>query len=128
MAPSGGYDTLRTVLLFDAVVGTWSLGPSLLSGTGNVSVLAVGDQVHVVGGQVRTAHQIYDAVAGSWSSGPPSQRIRFACAAAVLNDPVADRWSASPRSLAAVTLGGRVYALGGESTPGGVRASVTPSS
>ena len=46
-------------------------------------------------------------------------------------DPVGDSWSAVPplpqarAGLAAVTLGGSIYALGGESTPGGVRAAVT---
>lgn len=206
---AGGYDTLRTVLLFDAAAGNWSSGPSLLQGTDNVAVLAEGERIHVIGGEARTAHQIYDPVAGTWSAGPASPRIRFASAAAVLNgrlhliggwnysnsasdslashdvfdpvagtwtaaaplatarnaaaaavldghivviggrgpgirandqtslascevyDPVADRWSAGPplpqarASLAAVALGGRIYAFGGESTPGGVRASVT---
>lgn len=209
MVTAGGYDTLRTVLLFDTVAGTWSTGPLLLSGTDNVAVLATGGRVHVIGGEARTAHQVYDPVAGSWSAGPASPRVRFASAAAVLNgrlhliggwnynnsasdslsshdiydpvagtwsaaaplatarnaaaaavldgrivviggrapgirandqsslascevyDPVADRWSAGPAlpqaraGLAAVTLDGRVYALGGESPPGGVRASVT---
>lgn len=206
---AGGYDTFRTVQLFDTVAGTWSAGPSLPTGTDNVAVLATGGRVHVIGGEARMAHQVYDPVAGSWAAGPASPRIRFASAATVLDgrlhliggwnynnnasdslashdiydpvagtwtaaaplatarnaaaaavldgrivviggrapgirandqsslascevyDPVADRWSAGPAlpqaraGLAAVTLGNRVYAIGGESTPGGVRASVT---
>jgi hypothetical protein len=206
---AGGYDTLRTVLLFDSSANTWASGPALASGTDNVAVAELGGRVHAVGGEARTAHQIYDPVAGSWSAGLVSPRIRFASAIAVLGgrlhliggwnydnvssasvathdiydpvanswtaaaplatarnaaaaavldgriiviggrapgiratdqtslasceiyDPAADRWTAGPSlpqarsGLAAVTLGGRVYALGGESTPGGVRASVT---
>lgn len=206
---AGGYDTLRTVLLFDTVAGTWVSGSPLLAGTDNVAVLAVGGRVHTIGGEARTAQQIYDAAAGVWSAGPPSPRIRFASAAAVLNgrlhliggwnydnavsasvashdvydplagtwtaaaplatarnaaaaavldgrivvvggrapgirasdqtslatcevyDPSADRWSAGPplpqarAGLAVVALGGDLYALGGESTPGGLSAAVT---
>lgn len=206
---AGGYDTLRTVLLHDTASDTWTSGPPLASGTDNVAVAELGGRVHVVGGEARTAHQIYDPVAGSWSAGPVSPTIRFASAIAVLGgrlhliggwnynntstgslashdvfdpvagtwtalaplatarnaaaaavldgrivviggrapgiragdqtslascevyDPVADRWTAGPTlpqaraGLAAVTLGGRLYALGGESTPGGVRAAVT---
>lgn len=206
---AGGYDTQRTVQLFDTLAGTWSSGSPLIRGTDNVAVLAVRGRVHAIGGEARTANQVYDPVAGTWVLGPPSPRIRFASAAAVLNgrlhlmggwnynnnasdsldshdiydpktgtwapaaplavkrnaaaaavlegrivviggrapgirandqtslasceiyDPVADRWSEGPTlpqaraSLAAVTLGGSIYALGGESTPGGVLASVT---
>jgi N-acetylneuraminic acid mutarotase len=205
---AGGYDTLRTVLLFDNATATWSSGAALASGTDNVAVVALAGRVHAIGGEARTAHQIYDPVAGSWSAGPASPRIRFASAAAVLGgrlhviggwnydntssaslashdiydpvagiwtaaaplatarnaaaatvidgrilviggrapgirandqtslascevyDPATDRWSAGPAlpqaraGLAAVTLAGRVYTFGGESTPGGVRATV----
>lgn len=205
---AGGYDTLRTVLLFDSTAGTWSTGPGLINGTDNVAVVALAGRVHAIGGEARTANQVYDPVAGTWSAGPASPRIRFASAAAALGgklhviggwnydnaasgslashdifdpvagtwtaaaplavarnaaaaavldghivviggrapgirandqtslasceiyDPAADRWTAGPglpqarAGLAAVTLGGRVYALGGESTPGGVLASV----
>lgn len=206
---AGGYDTLRTVMLFDTVAGTWGSGAALPSGTDNVAVLGAGGLVHAIGGEARTAHQVYDPAANRWSAGPASPRIRFASAAAVLDgrlhliggwnydnsasaslashdvydpatgawtsraplatarnaaaaavlqgqiiviggrapgirasdqtslasctayDPVADRWAEGPplpqarAGLAAVTLGGRVYALGGESTPGGVSAAVT---
>lgn len=206
---AGGYDTLRTVQLFDTEAGTWASGPPLPRGTDNLAVLAARGRVHAIGGEARNVNQIYDPATGTWALGPPSPRIRFASAAAVLNgrlhlmggwnynnadsdsldshdiydpkqgtwtpaaplatkrnaaaaavldgrivviggrapgirandqqslasceiyDPVADLWSEGPAlpqaraSLAAVTLHGRVYALGGESTPGGVRASVT---
>lgn len=206
---AGGYDTLRSVLLFDTATGTWSTGAPLIGGSDNVAVLSAGGRVFAIGGEARTANQIYDPATGVWTAGPPSPRIRFASAAAVLNgrlhliggwnydntasgslashdvydpvagtwtaaaplatarnaaaaavldgrivviggrapgiratdqtslasceiyDPATDGWSAGPplpqarASLAAVTLGGRLFALGGESTSAGVSAAVT---
>jgi N-acetylneuraminic acid mutarotase len=206
---AGGYDTLRSVLVYDVASNAWSNGPSLISGTDNVAVLAVGGRVHAIGGEARTAHQVLDAALGAWASAPASPAIRFASAAAVLNgrlhlvggwnysntasnsvdthdvydpatstwsaaaplatrrnaaaaavvdgklyviggrapgirasdqtslasvevyDPATNTWRAGPdlpqarSGAAAVALGGKVYVLGGESTPGGVRNTVS---
>lgn len=81
---AGGYDTRRTVLLYDVASDTWTNGPLLLRGTDNVSVLSAGGRVYVVGGEAGTANQMYDAGTTSWSLGPSSPSIRFASAAAVL--------------------------------------------
>ena len=82
---AGGYDTLRTVLLFDPATGVWTSGPPLPGGTDNVAVLAVGGRIHAIGGEARTANQVYDPGTGAWTAGPASPRIRFASAAAVLD-------------------------------------------
>jgi len=82
---AGGYDTLRTVMLFDTVAGAWTSGAALPRGTDNVAVLGAGGVVHAIGGEARTAHQVYDPAGNWWSAGPASPRIRFASAATVLN-------------------------------------------
>lgn len=80
----GGYDTLRSVDVYDTAANTWAAGPALLSGTDNVAVMEAGGRIHAIGGEARTAHQLLDPALGTWAAAPSSPAIRFASAAAVL--------------------------------------------
>lgn len=204
----GGYDTRRSVMVYDVASNTWSPGSSLVRGTDNVAALATESRLYAVGGEAATTLQVLGPATRSWALGPPIPTVRFASAAAVLGsrlhvvggwnannnasaslatqsvfdittqtwaqaaplatarnaaaaavlqgrlhvmggrapgirsndqtsmasmeiyDPAADRWTAGPAlptaraGLAAVVLDGRLYALGGESTPGGVSDAV----
>lgn len=82
---TGGYNTLRTVLVYDVAADTWAAGPSLSSGTDNVSTVAAGGKVYVMGGEARRAVQIFDPAAQRWSAGPSLPTIRFASSAAELD-------------------------------------------
>lgn len=204
----GGYDTRRSVLVYDIAADRWNTGPNLPAGSDNVSVLEAGGKVYAMGGEARTAVQVLDTATGTWSAGPVLPAIRFAAAQAALpgslhlmggwnysntasaslsrhdrfdlasqtwgtaaplttarnaagaavlsgqihvvggrspgirsNDqtslasmevytPNTDSWAAGTAlptaraGLAVVALAGRLYALGGESTPGGVSDAV----
>ena len=204
----GGYDTRRSVMVYDVASNTWSTAPNLVRGTDNVAALATTTRLYAVGGEAARSLQLLDPAARSWTLGPAIPTVRFASAAAVLGtrlhvvggwntnnsasaslathavfdtvtqtwgeaaplatarnaaaaavlqgrlhvfggrapgirsndqtsmasmevyDPATDRWSAGPAlptpraGLGAVVLDGRLYALGGESTPGGVSDAV----
>lgn len=148
----GGYDTLRSVDVYDTAANTWAAGPALLSGTDNVAVMEAGGRIHAIGGEARTAHQLLDPALGTWAAAPSSPAIRFASAAAVLGgrlhlvggwnysntasnsvathdvyDPVAGTWSsAAPlatrrNAAAAAVLDGKLYVIGGRAP--GIRAT-----
>jgi Kelch motif len=82
---AGGYDTRSGVLVYDIASDRWETGRAMLQGSDNLAVLAAGGKVYAIGGEARTAVQIFDPVANAWSAGPASPAIRFASAAAVLN-------------------------------------------
>ncbi len=118
----GGWNALNTASaslashdVFDPVAGTWSAAAPLATARNAAAAGVLDGRIVVVGGRspgIRASDQT-------------------SLASCEIYDPVADRWSAGPdlpqarASLAVATLAGRLYALGGESTPGGVRASVT---
>jgi len=204
----GGYDTRRSVMVYDVASNTWSAAPNLARGTDNVAALATDTRLYAVGGEAARTLQVLDPATRSWVLGPSIPTVRFASAAAVLGtrlhvvggwntnnnasaslatqsvfditsqtwgdgaplatarnaaaaavlqgklhvlggrapgirandqqsmgsmevyDPTTDRWTAGPAlrtaraGLGAVVLDGRLYALGGESTPGGVSDAV----
>jgi Kelch motif len=204
----GGYDTRRSVMVYDVASNTWSAAPNLPRGTDNVAALATNGRLYALGGEAATALQVLDPATRTWVAGPTIPTVRFASAAAVLGaqlhvvggwnynnnasaslasqsvfditsqtwgdgaplttarnaaaaavlqgklhvlggrapgirandqqsmasmevyDATTDRWTAGPAlptaraGLSAVVLDGRLYALGGESTPGGVSDAV----
>jgi Kelch motif len=101
--------------VFDPIAGTWTAAAPLATARNAAAAGVLDGRIVVVGGRapgIRASDQA-------------------SLASCEVYDPVADRWSAGPAlpqaraSLAVAALGGRLYALGGESTPGGVRAAVT---
>lgn len=106
--------SVATQLVFDPASQAWSAGAPLATAR-NASAAAVLDgRLHVIGGRspgIRATDQqslasmeIYTPSTDSWAAGTPLPAARA--------------------SLAAVALGGRLYAFGGESTPGGVSDAV----
>lgn len=108
-------DSLDSHDIYDPKTGTWTPAAPLATKRNAAAAAVLDGHIVVIGGRapgIRANDQtslasceVYDPVADSWREGPPLPQARA--------------------SLAAVTLRGSVYALGGESTPGGVRASVT---
>lgn len=108
-------DSLDSHDIYDPKKGTWTAAAPLATKRNAAAAAVLDGHIVVIGGRapgIRANDQtslasceIYDPVADSWSEGPALPQARA--------------------SLAAVTLGGSVYALGGESTPGGVLASMT---
>ena len=82
---TGGYDTSRSVFIYDIAGNTWAAGPNLPRGTDNTAALASGGKVYTLGGEASTALQVYDPAANSWTLGPNLPSGRFASAAAALN-------------------------------------------
>jgi N-acetylneuraminic acid mutarotase len=80
----GGYDTRRTVMVYDIAANSWSAGPALPRGTDNVAALATDTHLYALGGEAGTAMQIFDPTTQAWASGPALPVLRFASAAAVL--------------------------------------------
>lgn len=108
-------DSVPTHDIFDPATNTWTAAAPLTTARNAAAAAVLDGRIVVVGGRspgIRASDQT-------------------SLASCEVYDPATDRWSAGPAlpqaraSLAAVTLGGRIYALGGESTPGGVRAAVT---
>jgi hypothetical protein len=108
-------DSLDSHDIYDPKKGTWTAAAPLATKRNAAAAAVLDGRIVVIGGRapgIRANDQtslasceIYDPVADQWSEGPPLPQARA--------------------SLAAVALGGSIYALGGESTPGGVLASVT---
>ncbi|MBT9456983.1 MAG: hypothetical protein IV097_10215 [Burkholderiaceae bacterium] len=148
----GGYDTRRTVMVYDIAANSWASGPALPRGTDNVAALATADRLYAMGGEASTAFQVFDPASGQWSAGPVLPRISFASAAAAsggrlhlvggwnysnsasasvashsMFDPASQAWSsaaalATPRNAAgAAAIDGRVYVVGGRAP--GIRAA-----
>lgn len=90
---AGGYDTRKSLMVYDIATDKWSIGPALPRGTDNVAAVAAGDKLFAIGGEASNAFQVFDAGSGTWNAGPALPRVGFASAAAV--------------------LGGRVHMLGG---------------
>ncbi len=92
----GGTDEYSRVEQFDLQTNQWSNLPSMSSPPGNLADLLHSDQVYAIGRfgfEVEANTEFYNPVAGGWSAGP----------------------TLTTRRIGAVTvsLGGRVYILGG---------------
>lgn len=138
----GGYDTRRTVYVYDIAANAWSHGPPLPLGSDNLAALVAGNRLRALGGEAGKAHQVLDSV--HWSIGPALPGVRFAAAAAVLADrvhlvggwnannaasaslsshdvfdPLAGTWAAAAplqtarNAAGAAALGDRLYVVGG---------------
>lgn len=148
----GGYDTRRSLYVYDIAADTWSSGPNLPQGSDNLAVLEREGRIWALGGEAGTAVQVFDPATQAWASGPALPAARFAAAAASLDGALhlaggwnlsntasasltrhdrlaagASTWSsaaalATARNAAgAAALGGRLYVVGGRSP--GIRAS-----
>ncbi|WP_271008339.1 Kelch repeat-containing protein [Paucibacter sp. B51] len=84
----GGYDTRRSVLVYDIASQQWSHGPELPRGTDNVAAIALADRLLAIGGEARLALQVLDAGRGQWSLAAALPRVSFASAATVLEGQV----------------------------------------
>lgn len=101
---AGGYDTQRTVLVYDIAADRWSAGPPLLQGTDNLAVVAAGGRVLALGGEAARAFQVLDPATASWTRGPDLPGVHFASAAAVLADRVhlVGGWNVDNRASASL--------------------------
>lgn len=148
---AGGYDTRKTLMVYDIATDRWSFGPALPHGTDNVAAVSVADKLYAMGGEASTAFQAFEPVSGKWSAAPTLPRIAFASAAAALDgrlhlvggwnysntasasvtghsvfDPATQRWSGAAslavarNAAAAAAVDGRLYVVGGRSP--GIRA------
>ena len=116
----GGYDTRRTVWVYDIAANGWAAGPALPRGTDNVAALAADSRVYALGGEAATAVQVFDPVTQAWTAGPALPSVRFASAAAVLGTRlhVVGGWnannsaSASLASQAVFDLGTQTWSAG----------------
>ena len=81
----GGYDTRRTLMIYDIAANSWVSGPALPQGSDNLAALAGDNKVYALGGEAGTAVQVYDPVTNLWAAGPALPGLRFASAAALLN-------------------------------------------
>jgi N-acetylneuraminic acid mutarotase len=107
-------DSLSSQEAFDTVTQTWSATAAMATPRNAAGAAVIDGKMYVVGGRspgIRAADQtslaaveIYDPVANTWVNGTPLPTARG--------------------SLAVVTLGSRIYALGGESTRGVVSDAV----
>ena len=149
---AGGYDTRKSLMVYDIATDGWTVGPALPRGTDNVAAVAAGDKLVAIGGEASNAFQVFDPGCGQWSAGPTLPRVGFACAAAVLGgrvhmvggwnysnttsaslashsvfDLATQSWtSAAPLAAArnaagAAAIDGRLFVVGGRSP--GIRAS-----
>jgi hypothetical protein len=101
----GGYDTRRTVWVFDIAANRWSAGPVLPLGTDNVAAVATGARLYAIGGEAGSAVQALDIAGGSWAAAPSVPAVRFAATAAWLGGRihVAGGWNANNRASASLT-------------------------
>lgn len=83
---AGGYDTRRTLMVYDIASNTWANGPALPQGSDNLVALAGGNKVYAIGGEAGTAVQVFDPATNLWAAGPALPSLRFASAAAVLDN------------------------------------------
>jgi N-acetylneuraminic acid mutarotase len=73
----GGYDTARTVEVYDIASDTWSSGPLLPGGTDNAGAVVSGGKLYLFGGEATPRAQILDLTTSSWSDGPALPSPRF---------------------------------------------------
>lgn len=107
-------DSLASHGVFDPAAQAWSAAAPLATARNAAGAAVVGDRLYVVGGRA------------------PGIRAndQTSLASVEVYDPASDRWTAAPPlptargSLAAVALGGQIYALGGEGAPGTVSGAV----
>ena len=117
----GGWNTnnsasasLATQSVFDIPSQTWGDGAALATARNAAAAAVLQGKLHVLGGrapgirsndqQSMASMEVYDPTADHWTAGPALPTARA--------------------GLGAVVLAGRLYALGGESTPGGVSNAV----
>ncbi|MCP3915860.1 MAG: choice-of-anchor D domain-containing protein [bacterium] len=79
------------VQIYDAVLGTWSQGADMPWLGAGSSAVAVGNQIHVMGGQVGTSvvsdHGVYDPGSDTWNpAGPPAPMPTAVADAAIGTD------------------------------------------
>jgi N-acetylneuraminic acid mutarotase len=73
----GGYDTSRSVEIYDIASDTWTGGTVLPAGTDNAGAVVYQGKIYVFGGEASPAVQIYDVTTGQWSAGPALPSPRF---------------------------------------------------
>lgn len=100
----GGYDTRRTVWVYDIAADRWSAGPTLARGTDNVAGAAAAGRVWAIGGEAGSTLQALDPAAGTWALAPAAPAVRFAAAAGVIADRlhVAGGWNADNAASASL--------------------------
>lgn len=106
--------SLASQVVFDLAGQTWSNAAAMATARNAAAAAVLGGRLHVLGGRspgIRAGDQqslagmeVYDPATDRWSAGAPLPTARG--------------------SLAAAVLGGRLYAMGGESTPGTVSNAV----
>jgi N-acetylneuraminic acid mutarotase len=95
---------LRTVYEYDEARNSWATRAPLRLGRGGLAMVALGNQLHAVGGAAEStsnAHEVYDPSADSWSDGPPMPTARD--------------------HLAAAAFQGRLWAVGGRTSFAGTQ-------
>jgi hypothetical protein len=100
---------LGSVEVYDPHADSWSAGPAMPAGRSSVGAARVGDVVYVIGGSARSGGRVgvsdataaLDTATRRWTRLPPVPTPRY--------------------ELAAVAVGGRVYAIGGDTGAGPVR-------
>jgi N-acetylneuraminic acid mutarotase len=100
---------LASVEVYDPRANSWSAGPTMPVGRSSVGAARVGDVVYVIGGSAQSGDrvQVSDATAAldtrtrTWTRLPPMPTPRY--------------------ELAAVAVGSKVYAIGGDGGNGPVR-------
>lgn len=148
---AGGYDTRRSLYVYDIATDSWSSGPNMPQGSDNLAVLEREGRIWALGGEAGTAVQVFDPATQAWAAGPVLPAVRFAAAAATLDGAlhIAGGWNYSNTASASLTrhdrlaagtstwstaaalatarnaagaasLGGRLYVVGGRSP--GIRA------
>src|SRR3954469_20764414 len=92
---AGGYDTHRTLQIYDTATDAWTAGPQLPFGTDNAGAIASGGKIYLVGGEAASKLQIFDPAAGAWTAGPPLPSPRFSSAVGLAGTSilVAGGWS-----------------------------------
>ena len=106
--------SLNTQVVFDPATQAWDVAASMATARNAAAAAVLSGRLHVLGGrspgirandqQSLAGTEVYDPATDRWTAGAPLPTARAGLAAAV--------------------LGGRLYALGGEATPGGVSHAV----
>src|SRR2546429_154619 len=81
---AGGYDTHRSLQIYDIATGAWTDGATLPGGTDNAGVVAYGGKIYLVGGEAALRLQIYDPASNAWSAGPELPSPRFSSAVGLI--------------------------------------------
>jgi hypothetical protein len=93
---------LDVVEAYDATHDRWSRVAPMPQATGAGGSAVLGDKVHILGGESRSAtfdlHEVYDPADNQWSSAAPLPTPRH--------------------GVAVVALSGRIYVMGGGTRPG----------